>query len=218
MAARSATQAIAYAKQQQKSGAAVWYQLCLKFTRIAAGIPAVHDSAATAWRNARKRHRTGTPPRGAAVFWDIGKWDHVALSDGNGFVYSNDILRRGRIDRVPIATVTRRWGARYLGWTQDLNGHGLDIDWPARRPHVSLSALQYAATHDKVKAGTEAQIKQVKATLRVLGCGNDATDSFRDMWRRWQRKLGYTGTAADGRPGKASVRKFAARAGYVLVA
>lgn len=218
MAARTAAQAIAYAKQQQQTGADQWFQWCLKFVRTATGIPAVHNDAGTAWLHARKRHKTGTPPRGAAVFWDIGQWDHVALSDGGGYVYSNDILRRGRIDRVSIATITQRWGATYLGWTQDLNGHDLDIEWPPQRPQVSLSALKYAAIHGKARVGAEQQVRQVKASLRVLGCGNDATDLFRDMWRRWQRKLGYSGADADGVPGEDSVRKFAAHAGYTVVA
>jgi hypothetical protein len=87
---------------------------------------------------------------------------------------------------------------------------------PGQVQHIlDLSEIRWAATHPDVQPGTEARIRHIRATLRVLGCGDDTRDDFRDMWRRWQLKLGLTGSDADGIPGEFSARRLASRAGYI---
>ena len=55
---------------------------------------------------------------GALVCWETGsRAGHVAISMGDGTVTSNDILRKGTIDIVPLARITKDWGATYQGWT-----------------------------------------------------------------------------------------------------
>lgn len=102
-----------------------WLAWCLVFVRSCFNVDAHHRSAIEAWRGARRRHpvsRGSHVPTGVPVFWSTGTWGHVALSIGGGYCLSNDILRPGRIDVVKIDTITRRWGAKLLGWTEDLNG------------------------------------------------------------------------------------------------
>jgi hypothetical protein len=65
------------------------------------------------------------PPAGSLAFWDTGQADgHVALSLGGGLVVSNDVAGRGTIAVLPLAELTRRWSARYLGWAPPFFPHG----------------------------------------------------------------------------------------------
>lgn len=85
---------------------------------------------------------------------------------------------------------------------------------------VSLSALQYHAKNGTGKyspASSAAVVNGVKTRLVGLGCGS-AANSFRTCYREWQRKLGYTGSAADGIPGAASLKALAARSNWTVVA
>lgn len=105
-------------------GMPVWHNLCLKRARTLLGVPAKFGSAIAAWNATAKadRHPGDHPPRGVPVFWSVGRFGHVAVSDGGGWCFSTDIKRRGRLDRVPIALIHQRWGATYLGWSETLNG------------------------------------------------------------------------------------------------
>lgn len=93
-------------------------------------------------------------------------------------------------------------------------GSGTPSGGTPQKPILDLSEVIWAATHADVAPGTEERIKMIRATLRVLGCGDDKTADFRDMWACWQRKLGLRGTDANGIPGEFSAKKLAARAGY----
>ena len=62
----------------------------------------------------------GDPPRGALVFWKTGQvYGHVAVSAGNGMIYTTDVPR-ARFGLVPIAKIDS-WGPR-VGWS--------DPTWP----------------------------------------------------------------------------------------
>ncbi len=99
-----------------------WLNLCLNFTAQAYG----WDHSGTRYAidhwlftpGGLRHHRERNAPAGALMFWDTGKRaGHVALSLGNGYVASNDIVTPGRISIVPAWTIDERWNARYLGWT-----------------------------------------------------------------------------------------------------
>jgi hypothetical protein len=217
-------EAVDFAQKEQHKRSEDWHRMCFRFTRKACGVGpsgVPNDSAKKAFERTKTRHGKGVPPRGAPVFWGGNEFGHAALSDGDGYVYSTDFLRVGQIDRVAITAITKRWNLKYLGWTEDINGVNVNFERPKNRPLMSLSAMQFAATHPTVRPGTEAQIRLIKATLRVLGCGDDRSDAFRQMYQRFQLSLGFKGTlpgqAADGVPGMASARRLAGRAGYVLV-
>jgi hypothetical protein len=99
-----------------------WLNLCLNFTAQAYG----WDHSGTRYAidhwlftpNSMRHHRVRNAPAGALMFWDTGmRAGHVAISLGNGYVASNDIITPGRISIVPASTIDARWNARYLGWT-----------------------------------------------------------------------------------------------------
>lgn len=124
---RSPSEAVAWGREQVDHPVKDFTRLCLQFVRMAYGLPVVHPDAGTAWDLAELRHPTRTAnsiPRGVPVFFELPSVaDHVALSLGDGWCLSNDVLRTGRIDRVRIDAIVQRWGAQLLGWTEDLNGH-----------------------------------------------------------------------------------------------
>lgn len=121
--ARTPEQVAAWAKNQKDRRTNGWRGYCLKFSRMAAGAPGGTYDAVTAWKQAKYRHSKGTPPRGSFVFWSGGGkgHGHIAVSAGDGDVYSTDLQTSDYVGRVPISLVRDRWGLKYLGWTEDVN-------------------------------------------------------------------------------------------------
>ena len=123
---RTGTKAIAWAKTQTTQPSRSWHNLCLMFTRSCFGVAAREPNAKRAWETAKHRHATTNAaaiPAGVPVFWKTKtvNW-HVAISIGGGYCYSSDIGGKGKIGRIGITDLSRRWGATLLGWTEDLNG------------------------------------------------------------------------------------------------
>ena len=99
-----------------------WLNLCLNFMAQAYG----WDHSGTRYAidhwlftpNSMRHHRQRDAPAGALMFWDTGlRAGHVAISLGNGYVATNDVITPGRISIVSASTIDTRWNARYLGWT-----------------------------------------------------------------------------------------------------
>lgn len=120
---RSSRDALAWALSESLRPTRSYEGLCLRFVRECFGIPPLFGTAAAAWEGTAPGDRSRTlPPPGKPVFWAVGSHGHVALSCGFGLCWSSDITRRGRINVVPLAVVEARWGARFLGWSESLNG------------------------------------------------------------------------------------------------
>jgi hypothetical protein len=99
------------------------------------------------------------------------------------------------------------------------------------KPKVSLAHVVYAAKHDPAAAQGHTSYKGealiVEKALKAEGLlasqyvdGSFGTKSV-EAYARWQRSPaggGYTGDAADGIPGKASLKLLAARHGFQVVA
>jgi hypothetical protein len=94
-------------------------------------------------------------------------------------------------------------------------------------PVVDLSKLVAAARSNPTAAGTPvtyAGVKTVEVALVNAGLldkpyldGHFGSATV-DAYARWQRRLGYSGSAADGIPGKTSLTKLGARYGFTVVA
>ncbi|WP_327379438.1 peptidoglycan recognition protein family protein [Streptomyces sp. NBC_01212] len=93
------------------------------------------------------------------------------------------------------------------------------------KPTVDLSNLIAAARRDPglKQGGTThaADVKVVEAALKaegLLAAAYASDGSFGSStvaaYRKWQQKCGYTGSAADGIPGKASLEKLGAKRGF----
>lgn len=218
----SSIQALSAAKAQVHKPSRDWYMWCLKFVRTSWGIPATGiKDANAAWRMAKDKHPgNANPPAGAPVYWAVGKFGHIAISDGTGHVYSNDILRKGKIDRVPISLIARKWKAKYLGWSSDYCGRPLPLaptkapETPTTKPATKGSEPFPGETFFKNQPNSPI-ITAMGKRLVTEGCSEYAKgpgprwgEADRKSYAKWQRKLGYTGKAADGWPGKTSWDKL----------
>lgn len=79
-----------------------------------------YDSASVQWATmpANVKHPgDNNPPQGALVFWG-GGYGHVAISDGQGGIYSTDIPSAGTVSHVAGDYPSRVWGKPYLGWSE----------------------------------------------------------------------------------------------------
>lgn len=78
-----------------------------------------YATAVDNWNASPDKHQgaasDGTAPAGALVYWGGGA-GHVALSAGDGTVWSTDIGGPGTVTRVPWNEISEKWGKPYLGW------------------------------------------------------------------------------------------------------
>ena len=104
---------------------------CLKICRQAWGIRAKYPSAISSWNNTPKKNKFTDPmtaPIGATHFWKGGKFGHVAIAaDKPGYVWSTDLPIKDKIGRIYYTDVDKKWGYKYLGWTNKLNGVDLNV-------------------------------------------------------------------------------------------
>jgi hypothetical protein len=114
--------AIAWMREQSVHPTQSWRGLCQSSCRGAYRIPAWAGSAILAWNKIPKEHRhygkPGSAPRGAIMYYSIGKYGHAVIAIGkktNDKCMSVDYVRQSRIDVAPRSMV--RWGAKYLGWS-----------------------------------------------------------------------------------------------------
>ncbi|MFE5828732.1 peptidoglycan-binding protein [Streptomyces sp. NPDC056508] len=98
---------------------------------------------------------------------------------------------------------------------------------PAAKPVVDLSNLIAAARRDPdlKQGGTThpADVKVVEAALKAEGllaatyAGDGSFGSSTvSAYKAWQKRCGYTGSAADGIPGKASLEKLGRKYGFTV--
>lgn len=120
---RSVDEAIEWGWGQAKDPSRDWTGLCQSFCRQSYNVPAWAASAIIAWRKIPKSKKVigGKPedaPRGALLYYEGGKFGHVALAIGkktNRSCLSNDYIERGKIGRAPRGFP--RWGIRYVGYS-----------------------------------------------------------------------------------------------------
>lgn len=101
------------------------------------------------------------------------------------------------------------------------------VEQPAGKPTVDLSRLITAAKTDPPKAGTPVSYSGVKVVEQALVAEGLLAKSLADghfgsstvaAYALWQRRLGYSGTDADGIPGKASLTALGKKRGFTVVA
>lgn len=102
---------------------------CLKNVRLAFAVPGRYPDAYSAWRGAGgtagpNTHTALPAPKNVPVFWSGGAhgYGHVAISAGGGMCWTTDMPHRGKFTLVPITQIHARWGLKYLGWSETLNG------------------------------------------------------------------------------------------------
>jgi peptidoglycan hydrolase-like protein with peptidoglycan-binding domain len=97
---------------------------------------------------------------------------------------------------------------------------------PSTKPSVSLKHIVSAASHDPAAAQGhttyKAEVLLVEKALRAEGllATQYVDGSFGTLtvaaYKAWQKRLGYTGSAADGIPGRTSLTKLGAKHGFTV--
>jgi GH25 family lysozyme M1 (1,4-beta-N-acetylmuramidase) len=131
---RTAAEAIAWGRAQQKRPTQDWHGMCLSFVRQSFGLDYVPASAwpndkrfaGEAWRRSNAKHpttNTASIPAGVPIFWNSkSEYEHIALSLGGGRCLSTDVPR-SKVGEVGIDELTRAWGMEFLGWSEKLIGN-----------------------------------------------------------------------------------------------
>lgn len=97
---------------------------------------------------------------------------------------------------------------------------------PSTKPSVSLKHVVYAAQHDPAAAQGHttyrAEVLLVEKALRAEGllASQYVDGSFGSLtvaaYKAWQKRLGYSGSAADGIPGRTSLSKLGSKHGFTI--
>lgn len=207
---RTGAQAIALARSMSKTGVWVGVGYCLKTIRGLYGVNAKYPDASTSWKNAKHKVRVSSGndvPRGVPVYWTGGSsgYGHIAISTGGGNCWSTDWARPGRIDKARINDITSGWNLKLEGYAWEINDV---IVW---KPPKSAGTIKLK----NIKRGARnSDILKVKAQLYKKGYRGFARKSnkfgagMQRAYKKYQKKLGYTGADADGIPGKTSLKKL----------
>lgn len=180
-----------YAQAQHERRSRDWTGWCLVFVRSAFGVPAQQPDAASAWANAERKHpvTSGSQvPRGVPVFWTGGSHGHghIALSRGDGSVWTTDFVREGQVDVARIDDITRGWGLTLAGWTEDLNGVTVWTPPKPPKPVKPLKKTPGAHRHRfTLRRKRHGRKRPAPLVVRVANCASvstgpaKSTDTFR---------------------------------------
>ncbi|GLY76941.1 hypothetical protein Airi01_052080 [Actinoallomurus iriomotensis] len=108
-AKRTAAQAIQW--YSSRKGSTAYEGYCEKAARLSWARATHHPTAIDHWRSSDgARHTTGTPPKGAFVFWNISSAGHVGIADGTGGFWATSV--KGKIGHATSV----HYYSHYLGW------------------------------------------------------------------------------------------------------
>ncbi|OZM71724.1 hypothetical protein CFN78_19460 [Amycolatopsis antarctica] len=94
-----------------RKGSTEYQGYCERAARLSWDRKTHHASAIAHWNSSDgAKHTTGTPPKGAFVFWNISEYGHVGVADGNGGFWATSV--GGAIGH---ASSVNYFNA-YLGW------------------------------------------------------------------------------------------------------
>lgn len=94
-----------------RRGSTAYEGYCERAVRLAWARRTHHASAIAHWRSSDgTRRTTGTPPKGAFVFWNTSQYGHVGIADGAGGFWSTSV--GGKIGHARSVGYFRN----YLGW------------------------------------------------------------------------------------------------------
>jgi hypothetical protein len=127
------SQALAFLREEHRNPSKSWKGLCQELVRTALGQPyGKYGSAWKQWQNtpANRKHEGGNPahaPVGAALCYKgAGPNGHIMIAchpfpNGTPAAWSNDLVKPGKVNKVPRTAPTKIWGQKYLGYITNVN-------------------------------------------------------------------------------------------------
>lgn len=183
---------------------------CLRTIRQTYNVPSKYGTATLSWEAADHKHfasRGTDVPRGAPVWWTGGSSGagHIAISCGGGVCISTDWAEPGRLAYARIDDITSLWNLNFKGYTREVNDI---VVWRPTPPTLTVSLKN-------LKPGKRNNdVVQLKRKLKAKGYtgflvnSNKYGSGIKKAYAKYQRRLGYNGAAADGIPGRTSLRKL----------
>lgn len=139
---RNFAEAKAYAEAERRHASRNWTNSCQMFSRTAFGAGAWAPSAREAFNNtpAAHKHTSYPPPPGSIAYYGVSDhgFGHAVVVVEDGYVYSTDILRQGKVDRVKWNVFQKAWGLPYRGWIDSTPSGPLPITRPAPAPKPAV--------------------------------------------------------------------------------
>jgi len=212
---RDFQQAKEFAQHQHRSGSTSWHNLCQLFSRQCVGAAPFGASARDAFNatSPSDRHTSSPPPAGAIAYYgfeDHGA-GHAVFAVNGGFVWSNDILHQGQIDRVRWDVFVSRWRLPYRGWisacpTGELPVQKQKDDGPTYRQGKRVFRSKMRLEQDDSDSVWNLQVALL---ARGFEFENGPSGYYGAHTRRnvaaFQRRRGWSGADADGLAGPATI-------------
>jgi hypothetical protein len=211
---RTYQQAKEFAQHQHRSGSSSWHNLCQLFSRQCVGAAPFGASARDAFNatSPSARHTSSPPPAGAIAYYgfeDHGA-GHAVFAVNGGFVWSNDILRTGQIDRVRWDVFVSRWRLPYRGWISACPTGELPVqkqdDGPTYRQGKRVFRSKMRLEQDDSDSVWNLQVALM---ARGFEFENGPTGYYGAHTRRsvaaLQRRRGWAGSDADGVAGRETI-------------
>lgn len=160
--------------------------------------------------HARDITQVNAIPAGVALYWTGGRNDHghAAVSAGNGYIYSTDLPTNGRIGKVRLDEVRRRWGYTFVGYVT-VTGNGYTL---TDKPSGPVDKMDPANYYVGAKGDHVLWLGQ-----RLVAHGTTNYTPTKDYTKAdvkavaaFQRKQGWSGAGADGLPGRETLKRLAA--------
>lgn len=225
---RNAHQAVATAESLIRSKSGGWNDLCDHAQGVYYGWG--HTGEATArdhWDDipSELKYDDPVPLMGGLGFWvnPSGGQGHVALAVGNNTWISTDIGDPGHITGGHSTQEITDWlGIPYSGYAAPYFPFGVvpvapaDKVWSHVPPVVYVSRVQPGST-DALRVLPVQEALITVHLLRSHLSGVFDAETVR-AYSLWQNECGYTGQAADGAPGIASLSKLGQRTGEFTAA
>ncbi|MFB9315250.1 peptidoglycan-binding domain-containing protein [Nocardioides plantarum] len=215
---RTFEQAKAYAISQHHQPSRDWYRWCQVFSRQCVGAPGFGASARLAFNSIppRSKHVTMPPPPGSIAYYGSGTSGsgHAVFAVEGGFVWSTDILRRGKIDRVRWDVFQTKWNLRYRGWIEACPSGALPVTLRAStRPGYKQNRKVYRSKMHLYQADSDS-VWNLQLALMArgysIGAGPTGTFGIHTMvaCAAFQGSRGWKARRADGIPGAETIRQL----------
>jgi hypothetical protein len=214
---RTYSQAKEFAKQQHRSGSSGWLNLCQMFSRQCVGAPPFGASAREAFNSTapEHRHKTTPPPPGSIAYYGFADHGagHAVFAVNGGFVWSNDILRRGRIDRVRWNVFESKWNQPFRGWIDACPAGELPVQRDDDEPRYRQGRRVYSSKMRLDQDDSDSVWNlQVALMARGFEFEEGPTGYYGNHTRRcvatFQRRRGWSGAGADGLAGPMTIDKL----------
>ncbi|RZS87063.1 putative peptidoglycan binding protein [Motilibacter rhizosphaerae] len=196
-----------------------WWRHCQVFARQCVGAAPFGDSARLAWLGVPEQHRHTSfpPPAGSLAYYgsiESGAGHAVFAVDG-GYVWSTDIERRGKVDKVPWDTDF--WKHPYLGWIDACRWGALPVQQGetlalhAPRPPAYRRGRRVYASRMRQGQRDSDSVWNLQVALAAKGYrlhhgpSGDYDRATREACAAFQHRRGWRGKGADGIAGPLTV-------------